>query len=132
LRRPDALLAAGQRYVAFALDHPAHFGVMFDTSLFDPADEDLVREREVAFDVLYRALLTGTGVTDEAQMLAQATAAWAVVHGVATLWLTGNLPYPRNSKLVARVFREIGPALLPVAQTSLQQLELGRPGPLTH
>src|SRR6202020_2837575 len=46
LRRPDALVAAGQRYVAFALDHPAHFGVMFDTSLFDPTDQDLVRERD--------------------------------------------------------------------------------------
>lgn len=126
LGRPDALVAAGQRYVAFALDHPAHFEVMFDTSLYDPTDEDLVRERTVAFDVLYRALRTGTGVTAEDQLVAQATAAWVAVHGLATLWLTGNLPYARNSRLVARAFRDIGPALLAVTQVSLEQLQ---PGP---
>jgi AcrR family transcriptional regulator len=121
LGRPDALVAAGQRYVAFALDHPAHFEVMFDNSIIDPTDEDLVREREVAFDVLYRALPRPTGVAGEEQLAVQATAAWVIVHGLATLWLTGNLPYSRNSRVVARVFREIGPALLPVVQTSLEQ-----------
>lgn len=122
LRRPDALVAAGQRYVAFALEHPAHFEVMFESSLVDPTDEELVRERDVAFDVLYRALLAGTGVSSDEQLIAQATAAWAVVHGVATLWLTGNLPFARNPRLVARVFRDLGPAFLTVAETSLEQL----------
>lgn len=122
LRRPDALVAAGQRYVAFALEHPAHFEVMFESSLVDPTDEELVRERDVAFDVLYRALLAGTGVSRDEQLIAQATAAWAVVHGVATLWLTGNLPFARNPRLVARVFRDLGPAFLTVAETSLEQL----------
>jgi AcrR family transcriptional regulator len=123
LGRPDALLAAGKRYVAFALDHPAHFEVMFDIPLLDPMDADLAREREAAFEVLYQALRTGTGAIEDEQVLAQATAAWVVVHGLATLWLTGNLPFARNSRLVPRVFREMGPALLPVVSTSLAQLE---------
>ncbi|MBO0730431.1 MAG: TetR/AcrR family transcriptional regulator [Acidimicrobiaceae bacterium] len=122
LGRPDALVAAGQRYVAFALEHPAHFEVMFETSLLDPADEELVRERDVAFAVLYQTLQTGTGVTSDEQLIAQATGAWVVVHGVATLWLTGNLPFARNPRLVPRVFRDLAPALLAVVETSLEQL----------
>lgn len=122
LGRPDALLRTGQCYVAFALEHPAHFEVMFDASLLDPTDEDLIKERDMAFDVLYRALRTGTGVNDEEQLAAQAVAAWVLVHGIATLWLTGNLPYPPDPRMVTRLFREVGPALLPVVQTSLDQL----------
>jgi AcrR family transcriptional regulator len=122
LDRPDALVVAGQRYVEFALDHPAHFLVMWDTSLVDQSDEELGRERAVAFEVLYQALRTGTGVVDEAEVVAQGAAAWAVVHGIATLWLSGNLPYEKESRLVNRAFRELAPALVPVAQVSLEQL----------
>ncbi len=128
LGRPDALVATGEHYVAFALDHPAHFEVMWDTTLLDPDDAELTRERAVAFDVLYQALRTGTGVHDDAELLAQTAAAWAVVHGIATLWLNGNLPYPRDSRLVAQAFRDLAPALLPVAQTSLEQLSRRPPG----
>src|ERR1700722_1957317 len=62
LSRPDALVTTGQRYVEFALDHPAHFQVMWDTSLLNSLDGDLVRERATAFEVLYQALRIGTGV----------------------------------------------------------------------
>jgi AcrR family transcriptional regulator len=122
LGRPDALVVAGERYVAFALDHPAHFHVMWDTSLVDPSDADLTRERAAAFDVLYRALRSGTGVADETELVAQGVAAWAVVHGIATLWLSGNLPYRRDSRLVDRAFRDLAPSLVPVASVSLEQL----------
>jgi AcrR family transcriptional regulator len=126
LSRPDALVATGQRYVQFALDHPAHFQVMWDASLLNPLDEDLVRERATAFEVLYQALRLATGVADPAEVLAQGAAAWAVVHGIATLWLGGNLPYSRDSRLVEQAFRDLAPALVPVAQISLEQL-LTRP-----
>ncbi len=122
LSQPGALLHAGERYVEFALDHPAHFTVMFDNTLLDQGNEDLTRERTAAFDVLYQALHTDTKVDDDAQLVAQATAAWAIVHGIATLWLTGNLPYQRDSSLVAHAFRELGPALLPVANASIAHL----------
>jgi len=122
LGRADALVASGQGYVEFALEHPAHFEVMWDVSLVDPLDEDLIDARTAAFEVLYEALRTGTGATDDAEVVAQGAAAWAVVHGVATLWLSGNLPYERDSRLVERAFRDLAPALLPVARTSLEQL----------
>ena len=122
LSRPDALVTTGQRYVEFALDFPAHFQVMWDTPLLNPLDEDLVRERTTAFEVLYQALRIATGVTEPADVLAQGAAAWAVVHGIATLWLSGNLPYSRDSRLVEQAFRDLAPALVPVAQVSLEQL----------
>jgi AcrR family transcriptional regulator len=123
LRQPDALLATGRCYIGFALDHPAHFDVMFDTSVHDPADADLARERNTAFEVLYQALRQGTGTVDDAEVATQAVAAWVLVHGVATLWLTGNLPYPRKSRYVDRALRDLVPAILPVVRTGAQQLE---------
>jgi AcrR family transcriptional regulator len=118
-----ALARTGQRYVEFALDHPGHFEVMFNSALLDQADEELNRERAIGFAVLYEAVRLATNVKDEAEMVTQALAAWAVVHGVATLWLTGNVPYPPDSKLVERLFADLGPALLPVAQASIDQLD---------
>src|SRR3974377_2347881 len=38
LGRPDALVRAGEQYVAFALAHPAHFSVMFDPHLLRMSD----------------------------------------------------------------------------------------------
>ena len=122
LGQPGALIETGLRYIEFALDHPAHFEVMFDTTLVDPLDPDLVRERGTTFDVLYQALRTGTGVADEAEVVAQGMAAWVMVHGVATLWLSGNLPYDRDSRLVRSVVTELAPALGPVIKVSVRQL----------
>src|SRR5437763_1217467 len=53
LRGEAALTEAGMRYVEFALGHPSHFAVMFDNSLLDADDVELVRARGTAFDVLY-------------------------------------------------------------------------------
>jgi AcrR family transcriptional regulator len=117
-----ALLESGKRYVEFALDHPAHFTVMFDTSLIDIDDEALNRERLAAFDVLFEAIRRATGVTDEAELGAQTLGAWLSVHGIATLWLSGNLPYERDSRLVAGVFADLVPALARVAEVSVGQL----------
>lgn len=121
LAGPGALLHTGQRYVEFALDHPAHFAVMFDATLLDDTDPDLVRERTTAFDVLFEAVGAATGATGD-ELAMQAMTAWVVVHGLATLWLTGNLPYERDSRLVAQVFRDLGPALMPVAASATGQL----------
>jgi hypothetical protein len=110
------------RYVEFALSHPSHFAVMFDNSLLDADDVELMRERGTAFDVLYEAVRAATGVTDEAGLAAQTLTAWAVVHGLATLWLTGNLPYDPDPREVQRVFRDLAPALVPVATAANVQL----------
>lgn len=122
LEAPGALMATGQRYVEFALDHPSHFAVMFDQSLLAANDEELVREKTVAFEVLFEAVRRGTRVASDDELAAQALTAWAIVHGLATLWLAGNLPYPVDSRQVGAVFGELGPALVPVARVAVDQL----------
>src|SRR5690606_14230113 len=100
-------LAAGLAYVRFATDHPAHFQVMFQPTLYR-ADDPAVRAAEArAAAVLYGtagALAAGAtgegsgaaagdpgdpGGLDDARRVG--VAGWCLVHGLATLWLAGNL-----------------------------------------
>ncbi|WP_150236863.1 TetR/AcrR family transcriptional regulator [Nocardiopsis quinghaiensis] len=85
-------LDAGVEYVRFATDRPAHFDVMFTPSLLGTDDGELNAARTAAFDELRTGVdsLTeqGRGAEDAAAAL---VAGWSIVHGVATLALTGNL-----------------------------------------
>jgi AcrR family transcriptional regulator len=98
----DALIDAQQRtgefrevgvaYVRFAVDHRAHFEVMFRPDLYHP-DDPAVR---TARDRAGQALAEGIRSLSQAQTGPEARlaglAAWSLVHGFATLWLTGALP----------------------------------------
>jgi AcrR family transcriptional regulator len=121
LDRDNALIETGRVYVEFALEHPAHFTVMFDASLLDTGDARYQHERGVAFEVLYEAIRRATRVRDDDELQAQTLAAWLAVHGIATLWLSGNLPYERDPSLVAGALAEIAPALAKIAQVGARQ-----------
>jgi AcrR family transcriptional regulator len=89
-RRTGSFLEAGVAYVRFAITHPAHFAVMFRPDLYRPDDPALAAARGQA----RAALEKPAGKTAEAASGEPATAAvagWALMHGLATLWLTGNL-----------------------------------------
>jgi hypothetical protein len=73
-------------YVRFAVTHRAHFEVMYRPELYHRGDAELGRARQAAATVLY-----GTGEITRERM-AYGVAAWSIVHGLATLWLNGNLP----------------------------------------
>lgn len=81
----------GVAYVAFAVAHPAHFEVMFSPKLLDENDPALQAARSVTFAELQGGVqaLQATGQVDDPA--AAVLAAWSVVHGIATLALTGNL-----------------------------------------
>jgi AcrR family transcriptional regulator len=79
-------LEVGVAYVRFAVEHPAHFEVMYQPRLYDGKDPDLQEARLSTAVILY-----GTRDVSAAQ-LAEGVAAWSIVHGLATLWLNGNLP----------------------------------------
>jgi AcrR family transcriptional regulator len=95
-------LEVGVAYVRFAVSHRAHFEVMYRPELYR-RDDAGVREARAAAAVL----LYGTASPDAGQLAAGA-AAWSLVHGLATLWLNGNLPQQLGSdpeeitRLVAR------------------------------
>ena len=79
-------LELGVAYVRFAVSHRAHFEVMYRPELYRPDDAEVIEARAAAAVFLY-----GTGRPD-AGRLAAGAAAWSLVHGLATLWLNGNLP----------------------------------------
>ncbi|MBX7432067.1 TetR/AcrR family transcriptional regulator [Mycobacterium sp. Y57] len=83
----DAALA----YVSFAVQNPGHYAVMFDRSLVDPGNAELVAAREAAG----AELAAGVGTLDDRRAAedpeAAGLAAWALVHGFAMLWLNGAI-----------------------------------------
>ena len=88
--RPDFLDAA-LAYVRFALDHPGHYEVMFDKSLYDAGDPELVTAETTAG----AELAAGVGTLDDPRAKsdpqAAALAAWSLVHGFSLLWLNGAI-----------------------------------------
>jgi AcrR family transcriptional regulator len=108
-------LEVGVAYVRFATSHRAHFEVMYRPELYRP-DDPAVRQARAAAAVL----LYGTASPDAGQLAAGA-AAWSLVHGLATLWLNGNLP-PQLGTDPEEITRLIAPYLsLPASRSAPPQ-----------
>jgi AcrR family transcriptional regulator len=103
--RPDFIDAA-LAYVRFAIDHPGHYEVMFDKSLYDASDPDLVAAETAAGT----ELAAGVGTLDDARARddpqAAALAAWSLVHGFSLLWL--NKAIDNDTDAMATVHRVAG------------------------
>ncbi|HEX2849741.1 MAG TPA: TetR/AcrR family transcriptional regulator [Acidimicrobiales bacterium] len=82
-------LEVGLAYVRFAVDHPAHFEVMFRRDLYAADDEEVQAAERRAEAVLYGPI---AALVPGADVVGVGVAAWSLVHGFATLWLSGNLP----------------------------------------
>ena len=81
----------GVGYVQFALDRPAHFSVMFTPALLDPADPELDTARTAAFALLRQGVDDLPSPAAGQDAAAAIIASWSLVHGLATLALSGNL-----------------------------------------
>jgi AcrR family transcriptional regulator len=81
----------GATYVQFAVHHPAHFEVMFRPDLYHSTDAALAAASDRAARELHEGMATLAAAADFDPERG-AIAAWAFVHGFATLWLTGVLP----------------------------------------
>jgi len=87
-----SFLEVGVAYVRFAVTHPGHFAVMFRPDLVDPGEPELVRASSASAAMLYGPVDSVATVDGDAEARrTAATAAWALVHGIATLWLQGSL-----------------------------------------
>jgi AcrR family transcriptional regulator len=88
------LFAIGKAYVAFACANPGEFAVMFRPELLDPDDPDLHTHGGMAhqrlLDAVAADLADCTDVDESVEVVAARS--WAVVHGLATLIITGLLP----------------------------------------
>ena len=91
-RPPDDLVELGVGYVLFAVQHRAHFEVMFRPDLLHQDDPELVAAQAGSQAALWSGVagLPERRRGDDPQ-LASVTA-WSFVHGFATLWLQGALP----------------------------------------
>jgi len=86
--------AMGAAYLRFAVDHPAHYRVMFGR--FDEScarDPELIEEAKGAFQALVDALIEGQREgwvrKDDPVMLARFV--WSITHGIAMLVIDGQL-----------------------------------------
>lgn len=88
----DPHLEAGVSYVHFATENPGLFTIMFRPDLLDLEDPELNEARFATFSVLQGGAQGMSTAAAPAQDAAVGViASWAIVHGIATLALTGNL-----------------------------------------
>lgn len=85
-------LEVGVAYVRFAHEHRAYFEVMFRPDLYHPEDPDLRAAKQRAGTVLYAGAGQIAAELRGADVQLAGVAAWSLVHGFASLWLTGSLP----------------------------------------
>ncbi|HKX14372.1 MAG TPA: TetR/AcrR family transcriptional regulator [Propionibacteriaceae bacterium] len=82
--------AVGVAYVLFAVNHPGHFAVMYRPELLDAANTELQRAQQRTAAQLDAGARTHGGGSAEGIAVAS-IAAWSLVHGMATLKLSGAL-----------------------------------------
>ncbi len=99
----DALVRQGLAYIAFAVAHPAMFRLMFAETPYGMTGEKMKPDpgQDTAYGVLARRI--ARMVPDRTETAT--TAAWAIVHGLATLTLDGRLPdAPDHARQVLDLF----------------------------
>lgn len=88
------LIAMGRAYVAFALENPALYGLMFGpTGTLEVSDPDYAAASAETFHRLRSAAAAcATAEADSDAGYRAAASAWAAVHGLAVLLLDQRLP----------------------------------------
>ncbi len=89
--RTGSFLEVGVAYVGFAVRHRAHFEVMFRPELLRAGDPALSAARQRSREALYGSI-GSVPLDPDTDTIGAGIAAWALVHGLATLYLDGNLP----------------------------------------
>jgi AcrR family transcriptional regulator len=98
----DQLRLSGRGYVQFALSYPQHFSVMFDA----PRRFDLYPQTraagERAFGTLVRYIggCQAEGLLPKGDARSLALLAWCMVHGVAKLAISGQLPWRGTAQVL--------------------------------
>lgn len=97
----DALEATGEHgdyaevgatYVRFAVEHRAHFEVMFRPELYDGEGDEVLAASERAAAALYGGAADLDPERAGSDVRLAGVAAWSLMHGFATLWLNKALP----------------------------------------
>ncbi|MGW3392119.1 TetR/AcrR family transcriptional regulator [Streptomyces cinereoruber] len=94
----------GVRYVRFAVEHPAHFQVMFRPELLRADDPALLAAKERASAELRAGV---AGLADVPDAREAGIAAWSLAHGFATLLLTRNVTDALGGRDPEEYFRSL-------------------------
>ncbi|WP_235037963.1 TetR/AcrR family transcriptional regulator [Microbacterium sp. 18062] len=96
----DDLGEMGVAYVTWALAHPGHDAVMWRPRLLNDSSEELALARQRAWTLL--STTATDDAADSSDAKADSYAAFAIVHGPASLWLTDALPLPEDPVVLVR------------------------------
>lgn len=102
-RHRGQLHEMGVAYVMWALDHPGHYAVMWQPRLLDESSAELNAVRGRAWELLSGAVAACEQTADAPQAQADALAAFAVVHGLSSIWLSGALAPPADAAAMTRM-----------------------------
>lgn len=102
----DALVAQGVAYVQFAVEHPAHYQLMYGREALSRSEHaGLHAAAEAAYDALVGTLrqkqeagLLRAGDPDQL-----AYVAWSLLHGLASLLVDGQMERPDDVASLARL-----------------------------
>lgn len=100
----------GLAYIGFAVEHPAHFEVMYHPDLYRADDPAVLEARDAAAQLLYGP--AGDAYPDR-DAFRVGIAGWSFAHGFASLWTTGNLRHRLRGDPVEAA-RSIGEVLFQV------------------
>jgi AcrR family transcriptional regulator len=112
--RRGSLLDIGVAYVQFAVDERPYFEVMFRPELYHRDDPEVSEPQRAVDRMMFSAVrnTAAAGTPTETDVSVATTAAWALVHGLATLIINGNLspqvaadPEALTRAVAARLFR---------------------------
>lgn len=107
----EGLIATGEAYVRYALEHPTHFRVMFQCypSEVDP-NSSLEITASGTFQILVEAIASGqtSGAFIAGDPRVIATSRWALAHGLSMLILDGMLPQQgeNTADLVRQILKD--------------------------
>ena len=101
----ERLRRAGLAYITFAQSRPALFRLMFASELVDPASHPQVREAHEASLAIVGGIVASMAASGDAADLT--LAAWALVHGYATLCNEVGLEGPDRREERAALFARI-------------------------
>ena len=97
----------GWAYVMFAAEHRAYFEVMFRPELLRKGDPELGQVARGAYEVLLETVRAALGDPTPDELALQATIAWSKAHGLATLWVDGNLAHYAGLSDLDALAREV-------------------------
>ncbi len=90
----ERLRSMGDEYVRFALENPAHYRLMYGKEALTREDQPELQEAAHALFEQFVGVIQAhqrSGAIKRQDPRAQAYVAWSAVHGLASLWIEGQI-----------------------------------------